>query len=124
MAGKNGGARAGSGRKRAPLGSVVSTAKASVIKENDLTPLQVMQDNMMWYVTRALNARAAAVAIKGDNEKANEQRSKLIYEAERLASKSQSCATDTAPYLHPRLQSIEGNANKPVTHTLVVKWQS
>lgn len=92
---KRGGSRAGAGRK---VGSATKRTReiADKAAEEGITPLELMLKTM-----RALAAKAEA------NDPENPDLTMLV--------EASAIAKDAAPYIHPRLASVEMNA-KVTTH--------
>lgn len=125
-----GGKRNGSGRK-VGAGTKLTRAIADRAIAEGHSPLEVMLDNMRHFQRVAHDAEAILAGLtaeefagaKGANLKPDEQFKLLLAEVKKAAGfrqMAQECARDTAPYMHPRLSTIqhEGNQNKPIVHTV------
>jgi hypothetical protein len=109
-----GGKRVGAGR---PLGSVGTKTREianRAIKEG-ITPLEVMLRNMRHFNKLAESAEAVLSELSVDavaNMQPADQFKHLLAEVKKAAGLrelAQNCARDAAPFIHPRLASIESN---------------
>lgn len=110
-----GGARKGAGRPRNTLGPAKKLAKVSTIaiseelakrhiQITDITPLEVMLENMVWArdVGMETLTKCVEAATQMDPHKAVD----FFRETLRLRAISQECAQAAAPYIHPRLSAV------------------
>ena len=89
-----------------------------------LDPLAVMLDNMRHFQQVALDAEATlegltAEEISGQASTPEQQFKLLLAKAKQAAGLRQmanECARDAAPYIHPRLASVEHSGEMTVTH--------
>jgi hypothetical protein len=95
-----GGKRDGAGRKKGALTKRTQEVAAQAAAEG-VTPLEVMLANM-----RFAHEHGAAVLAKIMSSEEGEGVDALK-ELLSFRKMAQSCATDAAPYVHPRLQAIE-----------------
>jgi hypothetical protein len=104
-----GGKRANAGRKP---GSATQKTRAIADKaaEDGVTPLEVMLDNMRFAHGEAHVVLEKLVAGGAEVPEAFNEFKELL----RFRGIAQEAAKDAAPYLHPRLSSVEVNAE--VTH--------
>lgn len=104
----HGGARKGAGRKK---GSQTKRTQEiiAVASAQGISPLEVMLDNM-----RFAHAQAAELLTKVAT--GNEPLDANLEDILKLRSVAQSCASDAAPYLHPRLANVQhsGDADNPI----------
>lgn len=101
-----GGARKGAGRK--PGSANTKTREiANRAAEEGITPLEVMLDNMRFAHGKAADVLAQLLACGAETPEAFNEFKELL----RFRGMAQEAAKDAAPYLHPRLSSVEMNAN-------------
>lgn len=124
-----GGKREGSGRK---LGAVTKRTRA--IAERALAegkaPLEVMLDNMRHFQQVALDAEAVLAGltvdeIGGQDMSPEEQFKMLLAKAKNAAGfrqMAQECASDAAPYIHPRLAAVAHSTPDGPLQILVRKF--
>jgi hypothetical protein len=109
---EHGGKRVGAGRKKGAL-TKRTRLIAEKAAEQGITPLEVMLGNMQHYQKLAENAESALAELSADKiagMEPDEQFKYLLAEVKKavgLRNMAQECARDAAPYLHPRLASIE-----------------
>lgn len=100
-----GGERKNSGRKESP-----ATRKTREIadreSQNGLTPLEVMLSTMRIYVDEAMAFREVLTESGQIDTQSNISALQLLEKASEVAAKA-------APYMHPRLTSIEHSAKDP-----------
>lgn len=105
-----GGARKGAGRK--PGSANTKTREiADRAAEEGITPLEVMLDNMRFAYSEAGGLLAKLLTAGADPTEAFDQFKELL----KYRGMAQEAAKDAAPYMHPRLASVEMNA-KVTTH--------
>ena len=98
-----GGAREGAGRKPGQL--TLRTKKiAEEAAEKGLTPLEVMLDNMRFAHSGAENALQILIR---EHERAPLEKFDTYRQMLNLRALAQEAAKEAAPYMHPRLASIE-----------------
>jgi hypothetical protein len=101
MAGQNGGARPGAGRKKGQLSSknqeAIERAKASGIM-----PMDVLLNDMRYF-----HKLAEEVLAKFDGHATAEENMELFKQAAALKSIARDCASAVSPYIHPKLSSTE-----------------
>lgn len=139
----HGGRREGAGRKPGPqtiakrqLG--IREVTDGIIREGYL-PLRVMVGNMKHYMEEGLALEVKmqsalaeyAAMIVGDRKTKREERKRQLDQVERIVElfarasdnrmKGQKCASDAAPYLHPRLSNVDVNVNRGSVHPRDVK---
>lgn len=97
----------------------LSRAKAVELMERSQTPLDIMIDNMVFWCERSREMELMLNQLRddldravesGDDDEAKDLRKKALDMLRIFLSareNAQSCAVDAAPYMHPRLQSIE-----------------
>jgi len=105
--GRTGGARKGAGRPKGATNKLI-IANIRRAKKSGILPLDLMLAEMHLHYGIAVKERA-----KGKN--ANQA---LIKEASTAARE---CAKDAAPYLHPKLASIQHSGNVHLTHEQALK---
>lgn len=103
MAGKNGGARPGAGR---PKGAITERAQTILSKAalEGISPLEVLLNDMRLYYNLGENKMAEASMTEAGKKQANAFRA-----ASALKDIARSCARDAAPYVHPKLASLQAN---------------
>ena len=101
-----GGKRAGAGRRRGSVNK--ATLAKRVIAESGRAPLDVMLENMRFAHEEA--AEILAQIVEGDMD--GTEGFDLFKQLMSLRSTAQDCARDAAPYLHPKLSTIEHNSGK------------
>lgn len=113
----HGGSRNGAGRKKGQLAERTRKVAEKAISEG-LTPLEVMLDNMRFAHQGANNCLAKLIE---QNEQTPLEKFDAYKEMLRLRGLAQEAAKDAAPYMHPRLASVEhsGHEGGPI----IVKWQ-
>jgi hypothetical protein len=105
-----GGARKGAGRKPGSA-NVKTRAIADKAAQEGITPLEVMLDNMRFAHNEAGALLAKLLSGGAEPTEAFDALKELL----RYRGMAQEAAKDAAPYLHPRLSSVEMNA-KVTTH--------
>lgn len=100
-----GGVRKNSGRKESPA-TKRTREIADRESQNGLTPLEVMLNTMRIYVDEAMAYRNVRT-----EEGLEDPQSKLA--ALQLLEKASEVAAKAAPYMHPRLNSIDHNLKDP-----------
>jgi hypothetical protein len=84
--------------------------RVAALHRNGETPGDVMIDNMLfWYKRTDLIKRTLARFLSDDKKLSLEERKRVLELLERYTvarDKSQECAKDAAPYVHPKLQSV------------------
>lgn len=122
----HGGKRERAGRPKGAL--TIRTRKiAERASAEGKTPLEVMLDNMRHFQQLALDAEAALAGLTyeefvgrhGPDLSAADQFKALLAEVKKTAGLRQAaheCARDAAPFIHPRLASVQhsGDAENPV----------
>lgn len=107
MAGKNGGARAGAGRPKGALArknqEVIEKAKAG-----GLMPLDVLLGDMRYFYEESEMWIRMHKGASSDEREALKEEMKTAMNYRGIARE---CAQLAAPYLHPRLTSIDANVN-------------
>jgi hypothetical protein len=116
-----GGKRVGAGRK---TGSATKKTReiADRASAEGITPLEVMLDNMRFAHLEAHNVLGKLLEDCGDSlPDAFDSYKELL----RFRGMAQEAAKDAAPYLHPRLASIEhsGKDGGAIDHSLTVKFE-
>lgn len=119
-----GGKRQGSGRKQGALTKRTRAIAERAIAENK-SPLEIMLENMRHFQQVAMDAEAVlegmtAEEITGRAMEPDEQFKTLLAEVKKAAglrNMAQECARDAAPYIHPRLASV----NAVVSGSLEIK---
>lgn len=97
----SGGRRPGQGR---PKGSLTKRTQAIALEagERGITPLEVMLENM-----RFAHEKAEPLLMQIIKGKSLPEAFNLLGELLRYRSLAQEAAKDAAPYMHPRLASVE-----------------
>jgi hypothetical protein len=118
---QNGGRRAGAGRPKNSV-SKRTAAIRDISKEaieKGITPLEVMLNNMRFYVDEADKLLAKILLGK----KSTPELVKALKDLISFRSQAQSCAVDAAPYVHSRLahQTISGDPNAPLEVVNVIE---
>lgn len=122
-----GGKREGSGRKVGAAGSAAKLTRAVAEKAaaEGLTPLEVMLDNMRHFQKVATDAEAILAGLTAEefsgrgDLKPEEQFKLLLAEVKKAAGfrqMAQECATDAAPYIHPKLSAVEHSGVLQLNH--------
>lgn len=101
---RNGGYRANGGRKLGAATKKTREIANKVASDDGLTPLEVMVDNMRVAHTRAMDLEALAQLPADADKGSPDWRLAQAVEARKIA---QDAAKDAAPYIHPRLATIE-----------------
>jgi hypothetical protein len=104
-----GGARPGAGRKVGSVGDRVKMIRA--VAEGALkpgkTPLDVMLKNMRYYDEKAEAAMRWIEQKLGNPKSQPKEVLALLKELSEYRMQAQKCACEAAPYVHPKLASIE-----------------
>ncbi len=106
---KGAGRSQGSSNEIAPL----SRVRAHEIIQTGNAPLDIMLRNMWFWDEHAANLQEQitetmqSMARDGATDEQLEKAKKLLGGFLSAREKAQSCAVDAAPYVHPRLQSIQ-----------------
>lgn len=104
--GTRGGRRPGSGRK-VGAATVRTREAANKIASEDVTPLELMFKNMSFWIDRAEKCLAEYDALGPDEDEELLRRKTELLEASLHArQRSQECAVQLAPYVHPRLSTV------------------
>lgn len=98
-----GGSRPGAGRKRGAANAKTRAIADKAVAEG-ITPLEVMLDNMRFFYGEAGKLAQTLVMPDAENREGAAEALKTIMGARQAA---QECAKDAAPYMHPRLATIE-----------------
>lgn len=129
----HGGKRAGSGRKVGAL-----TTKTREIAERasaeGKTPLEVMLDNMRHFQQVALDAEATLEGLTANefsetipaDASPEDQFKALLATVKKtvgLRQAAQDAARDAAPYIHPRLASIDANVRADLSGAITFTWR-
>ena len=102
---QHGGARKGAGRK--PGSANTKTREiANRAAEEGITPLEVMLDNMRFAYSEAGDLLAKLLTEGAEPTEAFDQLKELL----KYRGMAQEAAKDAAPYMHPRLASVEIDA--------------
>lgn len=109
-----GGKREGSGRKKGALTTRTREVAERASAEGK-TPIEVMLENMRHFQQVALDAEAVIEGIQEGDLKSlggthEEQFKALLAKVKQAAGLRQmahDCASDAAPYIHPRLAAVE-----------------
>ena len=114
-----GGARQGAGRKKG-VPNKVTAARQAEVAASGKTPLEVMLSNMRFADEQAATLLQRLIKL----ETPEPDGFNLFREVSRLRQVSQDCAKDAAPYIHPRLASVEhgGNQAKPAQMVMRVEF--
>lgn len=118
----HGGKREGAGRKAGSL--TLKTRKiAEQAADAGVTPLEVMLGNMRFHYAEAtdLMGRLIGRAEEAGPIEAAELKDLLKF-LHNTRSMAEECARDAAPYIHPRLSTIE--AKGELKGKLVIEWKS
>jgi hypothetical protein len=118
MAGKNGGARPGAGRKPSQLTATSRDDAVAATKEIGRTPIQVMARNMAFWDDAAENLTSKIIGVLEEIESGVATADEALLKELNASVKkmliardqSQRCAEGMAPYRHPRLANIEVHA--------------
>ena len=108
----HGGRRPNAGRKVSSL-TVRSRETAEQLVAKGETPLDIMVANMLHFHRLAETAEAALAEISAETVLSmapDEQFKHLLAQVKKAAGlreSAQSCARDAAPYVHPRLATVE-----------------
>lgn len=123
-----GGKRDGAGR---PTGAVTKRTREAAERAlaTGMTPLDVMLDNMRHFQQVAIDAEATLEGLTADEfseavpagASPEDQFKFLLAQVKKTAGfrqMAQDAARDAAPYVHPKLASVEhkGDPNNPVAH--------
>jgi hypothetical protein len=109
---EHGGKRVGAGRTKGAL-TKRTRLIAEKAAEQGITPLEVMLGNMRYFHKLAEGAEAVLADLSADKIAGMEPDARFKYllaevkKAAGLRDMAHTCARDAAPYLHPRLASIE-----------------
>lgn len=129
MAGQHGGPRKGGGRKKGATNIRTRQIADQMAASGAITPLEVMLDDMAYAYHAAKDAEAILLTMNADvvlslaGENPQDQFAFMMAEVKKtlgLRAFAQECAKDAAPYMHPRLQSIEMKATV-ATHEAALK---
>ena len=99
MAGQNGGARPGAGRKKG-AGATKTQELVAKATAGGVTPLEVLIGDMRYFYQLADEHLSASRNMADDKE-----REEYLKNAIKLKSVARDCAVQAAPYIHPKLQS-------------------
>lgn len=113
----HGGKRSGAGRKQGAL-TIRTREVAERAQKEGVTPLDVMLENMLHFRKVALDAEATLEGLTASefseqmpsNASPEEQFKFLLAQVKKTAGfrqLSQDAARDAAPYVHPKLASVE-----------------
>lgn len=101
---RNGGYRANGGRKLGAATKKTREIANKVASDDGLTPLEVMVDNMRVAHTRAVRIEADALEVPPERKG---EAYAMLADATEARKIAQDAAKDAAPYIHPRLATIE-----------------
>lgn len=111
-----GGRREGAGRKPGKANEKTRLVSERILEErlasNKKQPLEVMLDNMEFALNEAGDLMKKIIEMKPGEEGGMDALKSLL----RLRSMAQECAKDAAPYVHPRLSSVEHSGSLAVSH--------
>lgn len=128
-----GGKREGAGR---PAGAVTRRTRevAERALASGMTPLDIMLDNMRHFQQVALDAEATIEGLTAEefseqvpaDASPEEQFKFLLAQVKKtvgLRQAAQDAARDAAPYIHPKLASVQhtGDPDKPIAHTMRIE---
>jgi hypothetical protein len=114
-----GGKRGGAGRPKGAVGALTKRTRevAERAAQDGITPLEVMLANMRHFIQVAADAEATLEGLTAEEfseqqaDKTPEEQFKfLLAEVKKTAGLrelAQGAARDAAPYMHPRLASVE-----------------
>lgn len=115
-----GGFRPGGGRKKGDRNIRNRQVASAYIATKQITPLEVMLENMLWAHTKAADLLADLLAKLGIDsvEDLKKNGIEVFKELLRLRMIAQECAKDAAPYIHPKLAALEvtGKDGGPIEH--------
>lgn len=103
--GTRGGAYPGAGR---PKGAITRKAQELLSKAalEGISPLEVLLNDMRFFYTLGENKMRQA-----ETEPAGKKQATAFRSACSLKEISRGCARDAAPYIHPKLASLQANVN-------------
>lgn len=108
MAGTHGGRRPGAGRKPGAA-TVLTRQKANQFAAAEVTALDVLERNMMFWVDRADRLEAGLDMIKLPANSPESEDDAFNVELQIMVARDHAtrCAVALAPYVHPKLAAIE-----------------
>ncbi|HEX2556991.1 MAG TPA: hypothetical protein VHK86_01595 [Nitrososphaera sp.] len=107
-----------------PVGSLSARTKALRDIADDaimqgITPIEVMLDNMRFYHEQANVLQAAVITkVSSKGKLKDEDAMKLLTAFQDMGAnrmKAQACASEAAPYVHPRLTASQADVNVKVS---------
>lgn len=101
--GEHGGAREGAGRKAGVKNQRTQELIAKAT-ENGITPMEVLLNDMRFFYNLSQNKMMEAQSFEPGKEQAKAFRAALS-----LKDIARNCAIAAAPYVHPKLSSIQAN---------------
>lgn len=116
----------GQGRKPGGLNQRTKALRAIADQaiEDGVHPLAVMLENMRFFHQKADVLQTAVVTKLNKKSLKSEEAMELLLEFKELGAnrmKAQSCATDAAPYVHPRLSATQVTGEITHKHEEAVK---
>lgn len=125
-----GGKREGAGRKVGALTERTRETAERALAEGK-NPLDVMLDNMRHFQQVALDAEAVIEAMSEDDAKSlgdtHETQFKALLakvkQAAGLRQMAHECARDAAPFMHPKLSSIDAKIKADIEGSITFTWQ-
>lgn len=100
--GKNGGARPGAGRPKSAL-MIRTAALAAQYMEEGVTPLDILMGDMRFYHGLATTELQKIQGVQF----LTEEQERIFKAAHAYKSTAREYARDAAPYIHPKLASVE-----------------
>jgi hypothetical protein len=108
MAGTHGGRRPGAGRKPGAA-TVLSRQKANQFAAAEVTVLDVLQRNMIFWLNRAeqLEAGQGIIKLPANSPFLEDEAFNVELQIIVARDRATQCAVALAPYVHPKLAAIE-----------------
>lgn len=106
MTGKRGGTRPGAGRPKGAFQQRSQQLLSGTKVLEGISPMEVLLDDMRFFYTLGQNKMTEASQTPPGKEQ-----SKNFKAACALKDIARGCARDVAPYIHPKLASVQANVN-------------
>jgi hypothetical protein len=128
-----GGKRVGAGRKPGLPAKKIRERQQQVqaILADDITPFQVMIENMRHWRKLAISSEAALAQMSHKDVKGMKPEDAFDYilnEVKRVAGfrdRAEECAQHAAPYCHPKISTVthQGDQDNPISHIHKIEFE-